>query len=148
MHAVIYHNPGCGTSHNTLALMRHTGVEPQIVDYLQHPPSRQAAKPPSRQTLQSLIAAAGITVREAIRQKGTPYLELGLDDPALDDAALLSAMLAHPILINRPFVQTARGTRLCRPSELVLDLLPPATHGFIKEDGERVLDEAGQPIGR
>ena len=130
MHAVIYHNPGCGTSRNTLALIRHTGIEPQIVDYLQHPPSRQ--------TLQALIAAAGITVRQAMRQKGTPYLELGLDDPTLDDAALLSAMLAHPILINR----------LCRPSELVLDLLPPATHGFIKEDGERVLDEAGQRIGR
>ncbi|MBV6844796.1 arsenate reductase (glutaredoxin) [Xanthomonas campestris pv. paulliniae] len=140
MHAVIYHNPGCGTSRNTLALIRHTGIEPQIVDYLQHPPSRQ--------TLQALIAAAGITVRQAIRQKGTPYLELGLDDPTLGDAALLSAMLAHPILINRPFVQTTRGTRLCRPSELVLDLLPPATHGFTKEDGERVLDEAGQRIGR
>ncbi|TQU10431.1 arsenate reductase (glutaredoxin), partial [Xanthomonas perforans] len=115
MHAVIYHNPGCGTSRNTLALIRHTGIEPQIVDYLQHPPSRQ--------TLQALIAAAGITVRQAIREKGTPYLELGLDDPTLDDAALLSAMLAHPILINRPFVQTTRGTRLCRPSDLSLDLL-------------------------
>ncbi|MGS0601756.1 arsenate reductase (glutaredoxin) [Xanthomonas oryzae pv. oryzicola] len=140
MHAVIYHNPGCGTSRNTLALIRHTGVEPQIVDYLQHPPSRE--------TLQSLIAAAGITVRKAIRQKGSPYLELGLDDPALDDTALLSAMLAHPILINRPFVQTPLGTRLCRPSELVLDLLPPATRGFVKEDGEPLLDEAGQRIRR
>ncbi|NJC48942.1 UNVERIFIED_ORG: arsenate reductase [Xanthomonas campestris] len=138
MHAVIYHNPNCGTSRNTLALIRHTGIEPQIVDYLQHPPTRE--------TLQSLIAAAGIPVRAAMRQKDTPYLELGLDDPALDDAALLSAMLTHPILINRPFVQTALGTRLCRPSERVLDLLPPATSGFVKEDGERVLDDAGQRV--
>ncbi|KLD71217.1 arsenate reductase (glutaredoxin) [Xanthomonas pisi] len=139
MHAVIYHNPACGTSRNTLALIRHTGIEPQIVEYLRYPPDRQ--------TLQSLIADAGLSVRDALRQKGTPYLELGLDDPALDDAALLSAMLAHPILINRPFVQTPLGTRLCRPSEQVLDLLPPATGAFVKEDGERVLDETGQRIG-
>lgn len=139
MHAVIYHNPACGTSRNTLALIRHAGIEPQIVEYLQYPPDRQ--------TLQTLIADAGLSVREAMRQKGTPYLELGLDDPALDDAALLSAMLAHPILINRPFVQTPLGTRLCRPSEQVLDLLPPATGAFVKEDGERVLDETGQRIG-
>ncbi|QWN01745.1 MULTISPECIES: arsenate reductase (glutaredoxin) [Xanthomonas] len=138
MHAVIYHTPNCGTSRNTLALIRHTGIEPQIVDDLQHPPTRE--------TLQSLIAAAGIPVRAAMRQKGTPYLELGLDDPALDDAALLSAMLPHPILINRPFVQTALGTRLCHPSERVLDLLPHATSGFVKEDGERVLDDAGQRV--
>ncbi|KTF38087.1 arsenate reductase (glutaredoxin) [Xanthomonas vesicatoria] len=139
MHAVIYHNPACGTSRNTLALIRHVGIEPQIVDYLQHPPSRA--------TLQSLIADAGLSVRDAMRQKGTPYLELGLDNPALDDAALLSAMLVHPILINRPFVRTPLGTRLCRPSEQVLDLLPPATRAFFKEDGERVLDETGQRIG-
>ncbi|MEA9555696.1 arsenate reductase (glutaredoxin) [Xanthomonas nasturtii] len=139
MHAVIYHNPACGTSRNTLALIRHVGIEPQIVDYLQHPPSRQ--------TLQSLIADAGLSVRDAMRQKGTPYLELGLDNPALEDAALLSAMIAHPILINRPFVQTPLGTRLCRPSEQVLDLLPPATSAFAKEDGEAVLDESGQRIG-
>ena len=138
MHAVIYHNPNCGTSRNTLALIRHSGIEPQIVDYLQHPPTRE--------TLTPLIAAAGIPVRDAIRQKGTPYLELGLDDPTLDDDALLSAMLTHPVLINRPFVHTPLGTRLCRPCERVLDLLPPATHGFVKEDGERVLDAAGRRV--
>ncbi|MBB3824661.1 arsenate reductase (glutaredoxin) [Xanthomonas arboricola] len=140
MHVVIYHNPACGTSRNTLALIRHVGIEPQIVHYLQQPPDRQ--------TLQSLIADAGLSVREAIRQKGTPYLDLGLDDPALDEAALLSAMLAHPILINRPFVQSPLGTRLCRPSEQVLEVLPPATGPFVKEDGERVLDDTGQRIVR
>ncbi|MBB3802939.1 arsenate reductase [Xanthomonas arboricola] len=140
MHVVIYHNPACGTSRNTLALIRHVGIEPQIVHYLQQPPDRQ--------TLQSLIADAGLSVRGAIRQKGTPYLELGLDDPALDEAALLSAMLAHPILINRPFVQSPLGTRLCRPSEQVLEILPPATGAFVKEDGERVLDDTGQRIVR
>ncbi|MCC4603053.1 arsenate reductase (glutaredoxin) [Xanthomonas campestris pv. badrii] len=139
MHAVIYHNPACGTSRNTLALIRHVGIEPQIIHYLQHPPSLQV--------LQQLIAEAGLSVRDAIRQKGTPYLELGLDDPALDDAALLSAMLAHPLLINRPFVQTPLGTRLCRPSEQVLAVLPPASSAFFKEDGERVLDDAGRPLG-
>lgn len=101
-----------------------------------------------RATLQALIAEAGLSVRDALRQKGTPYLELGLDDPALDDAALLSAMLAHPILISRPFVRTDRGVRLCRPSEQVLELLPAATSGFIKEDGERVLDEAGRRVSQ
>ncbi|MCC4609046.1 arsenate reductase (glutaredoxin) [Xanthomonas campestris] len=140
MHVVIYHNPACGTSRNTLALIRHVGIEPQIVHYLQQPPDRQ--------TLQSLIADAGLSVRGAIRQKGTPYLELGLDNPALDEAALLSAMLAHPILINRPFVQSPLGTRLCRPSEQVLEILPPATGAFVKEDGERVLDDTGQRIVR
>ncbi|MBB4592461.1 arsenate reductase (glutaredoxin) [Xanthomonas cannabis] len=140
MHVVIYHNPACGTSRNTLALIRHVGIEPQIVHYLQQPPDRQ--------TLRSLIADAGLSVRGAIRQKGTPYLELGLDDPALDEAALLSAMLAHPILINRPFVQSPLGTRLCRPSEQVLEILPPATGAFVKEDGERVLDDTGQRIVR
>ncbi|MCC4612492.1 arsenate reductase (glutaredoxin) [Xanthomonas campestris] len=140
MHVVIYHNPACGTSRNTLALIRHVGIEPQIVHYLQQPPDRQ--------TLRSLIADAGLSVREAIRQKGTPYLELGLDDPELDEAALLSAMLVHPILINRPFVQSPLGTRLCRPSEQVLEVLPPATSPFIKEDGEGVLDDTGQRIVR
>ncbi|KIQ25925.1 arsenate reductase (glutaredoxin) [Xanthomonas campestris pv. campestris] len=140
MHAVIYHNPACGTSRNTLALIRHVGIEPQIIEYLRDPPTRA--------TLQALIAEAGLSVRDALRQKGTPYLDLGLDDPALDDAALLSAMLAHPILINRPFVRTDRGVRLCRPSEQVLELLPAATSGFIKEDGERVLDEAGRRVSQ
>ena len=132
MDIVIYHNPACGTSRNTLALIRNTGVEPQVIEYLQHPPSREV--------LAGLVARAGLTVREAIRQKGTPYLELGLDDPAIGDAALLDAMLAHPILINRPFVVTPLGVRLCRPSEVVLDILPlPQLAPFTKEDGQRVV---------
>jgi arsenate reductase len=134
MNAVIYHNPNCGTSRNTLAMLRHVGIEPEVIDYLAHPPSRAR--------LVELIAAAGLSVRDAIRQKGTPYDALGLGDPALGDDALLDAMLAHPILINRPFVQTALGTRLCRPSEVVLEILPPMTRPFIKEDGEVV--DAGQ----
>ena len=132
MDIVIYHNPACGTSRNTLALIRNTGVEPQVIEYLQQPPSREE--------LSGLIVRAGLTVREAIRQKGTPYLELGLDKPALDDAALLDAMLAHPILINRPFVVTPLGVRLCRPSEVVLDILPlPQLAPFAKEDGQKVV---------
>ena len=139
MDITIYHNPDCGTSRNTLALIRNTGVEPQVIDYLQDPPSREV--------LAGLVARAGLTVREVIRQKGTPYLELGLDDPALDDAALLDAMLAHPILINRPIVVTPLGTRLCRPSEVVLDILPSPQQGaFTKEDGEQVVDAAGNRI--
>lgn len=134
MNAVIYHNPNCGTSRNTLAMLRHVGIEPKVIDYLAHPPSRAR--------LIELITAAGLSVRDAIRQKGTPYDALGLGDPALGDDALLDAMLAHPILINRPFVQTALGTRLCRPSEVVLEILPPMTRPFIKEDGEVV--DAGQ----
>lgn len=128
MNAVIYHNPKCGTSRNTLALLRHVGIEPEVIDYL--------SSPPTRERLLELIIAAGLTVREAIRQKGTPYEELGLSDDALDDAALLDAMLAHPILINRPFVQTDLGTRLCRPSEVVLQILPAMKEPFVKEDGE------------
>ncbi len=138
MDAVIYHNPACGTSRNTLALIRHAGIEPQVIEYLHDPPTRAR--------LIELIAGAGLTVREALRQKGTPYLELGLDDPALGDDALLDAMLADPILINRPFVQTPKGVRLCRPSEVVLDLLPPVTQPFTKEDGEVIIDEAGRRI--
>lgn len=130
MKAVIYHNPACATSRNVLALIRHAGVDPEVVEYLRTPPDRER--------LVELIAAAGLQVRDALRQKGTPYAELGLDDPALADAQLLDAMLAHPILINRPFVQTALGTRLCRPSEVVLEILPPMTRPFIKEDGEVV----------
>lgn len=132
MDIVIYHNPACGTSRNTLALIRNTGAEPQVIEYLQHPPSREV--------LAGLVTRAGLTVREAIRQKDTPYLELGLDDPAIDDAALLDAMLAHPILINRPFVVTPLGVRLCRPSEVVLGILPlPQLAPFAKEDGQRVV---------
>ena len=132
MDITIYHNPACGTSRNTLALIRNAGIEPQVIDYLQYPPSREV--------LASLIARAGLTVRDALRQKGTLYLELGLDNSSLDDAALLDAMLAHPILINRPFVVTPLGVRLCRPSEVVLDILPlPQLAPFIKEDGQRVV---------
>lgn len=136
MDAVIYHNPACGTSRNTLALIRHAGIEPTIIEYLQ--------RPPSRERLIELISGAGLTVREAIRQKGTPYLERGLDGPALSDDALLDAMLAEPILINRPFVQTSKGIRLCRPSERVLKLLPRMAGYFAKEDGEVVIDHSGR----
>lgn len=131
MTITIYHNPKCGTSRNTLAMIRASGEEPEVIDYL--------ANPPTRAQLINLIAAAGLTVRQAIRQKDTPYLDLGLDNPALSDDALLDAMLADPILINRPFVVTAKGVRLARPSELVLDILPnPDIGPFRKEDGELV----------
>ncbi|WP_438858127.1 arsenate reductase (glutaredoxin) [Achromobacter spanius] len=135
----IYHNPKCGTSRNTLALIRNAGVEPQVIEYLQTPPDRA--------TLLDLIARSGLSVRDAIRQKETSYRELGLDDASLTDDALIDAMLEHPILINRPFVVTAKGVRLCRPSELVLDILEEAQRGaFVKEDGEAVVDEHGQRV--
>lgn len=135
--ATIYHNPACGTSRNTLALIRNAGIEPTIIEYLRTPPTRGQ--------LAALIAAAGLGVREALREKGTPFDELGLGDPALSDDQLLDAMLAHPILINRPFVVTPLGTRLCRPSELVLDILPQPQQGFFaKEDGEVVIDAEGR----
>lgn len=131
MSVVILHNPKCGTSRNTLAMIRQSGVEPQIIDYL--------VNPPSRERLQSLIERAGLTIREAIRQKDTPYAALGLDNPSLTDAELLDAMLADPILINRPFVETPLGVRLCRPSEVVLEILEnPRIGTFTKEDGEVV----------
>lgn len=130
MKATIYHNPACGTSRNTLALIRHAGIEPDVVEYLQAPPTRER--------LAALIAGAGLGVRDALRQKGTPYLELGLDDASLTDGQLLDAMVANPILINRPFVETAQGIRLCRPSETVLEILPPLDRPFTKEDGELV----------
>ena len=138
MQATIYHNPKCGTSRNTLAMMRNAGVEPEIIEYLQTPPSRER--------LQSLIREAGLSVREAMRQKEALYAELRLDRPELSDDELIDAMLAHPILINRPFVVTELGTRLCRPSELVLDLLPPQRSAFSKEDGEAVIDADGQRV--
>jgi arsenate reductase len=139
MKVTIYHNPACGTSRNTLALIRHAGIEPDIIDYLQTPPSRPQ--------LRRLIADAGLTVREAVREKGTPFVALGLDDPGLTDDQLLDAMLEHPILINRPFVVTPLGTHLCRPSEAVLDILPDTFRStFAKEDGEPVLDEAGKRV--
>ena len=130
MNPVIYHNPKCGTSRNTLALIRHAGIEPDVVDYLRNPPTRAR--------LAELIAAAGLTVREAIRSKEAPYASLGLANPELGDAALLDAMLAHPILIQRPLVQTALGTRMARPSERVLEILPAIATPFTKEDGEVV----------
>jgi arsenate reductase (glutaredoxin) len=132
MDVVIYHNPDCGTSRNTLGLIRNAGVEPHVVEYLKTPPSRHM--------LQQLIARMNVTVRDLLREKGTPYQELGLAEPALSDAALLDAMMAHPILINRPIVVTPLGVRLCRPSEAVLDLLPIQQREFLKEDGERVID--------
>ncbi|GAA0838706.1 arsenate reductase (glutaredoxin) [Cupriavidus pauculus] len=139
MTVTIYHNPACGTSRNTLAMIRNAGIEPIVIEYL--------SAPPDRPTLQALIRDAGLTVREAIREKGTPYAELGLGDPALDDEALLDAMLAHPILINRPFVVTELGVRLCRPSERVLDILPAPQQGaYTKEDGEAVIDAQGRRI--
>ena len=140
MDATIYHNPACGTSRNTLALIRAAGIEPTVIEYLHNPPSRQQ--------LATMIADAGLTVREAIREKGTPYAELGLDNPDINDDQLLDAMLATPILINRPLVVTPLGTRLTRPSELVLDILPAdAFKGpFTKEDGEQVLDQEGKRI--
>ena len=130
MDATIWHNPSCGTSRNTLALIRHSGIEPTVVEYLRDPPSREQ--------LVAMIAAAGIGVRDALRRKGTPYDDLGLDDPTLTDDQLFDAMLAHPVLINRPFVVTDTGTRLCRPSEVVLEILPPLAQPFTKEDGEVV----------
>jgi arsenate reductase len=139
MTTTIYHNPDCGTSRNTLALIRNSGEEPTVIEYLQHPPSREV--------LIQLIRDAGLTVRDAIRQKGTPYAELGLDNPQLSDDLLLDAMLAHPVLINRPFVVTSTGVRLCRPSELVLDILPNPQQGpFTKEDGEVVIDAEGRRV--
>ena len=138
MQATIYHNPKCGTSRNTLAMMRNAGTEPEVIEYLQTPPSRER--------LQALIREAGLSVRAALRQKEALYTELQLDRPELSDDDLLDAMLAHPILINRPFVVTELGTRLCRPSELVLDLLPPQRGAFSKEDGEAVVDAQGRRI--
>lgn len=128
---IIYHNPDCGTSRNTLAMIRQSGVEPEIIAYLQTPPTRDR--------LTWLIAEAGLTVRQALRQKDTPYATLGLEDSSIGDAALLDAMMTHPILINRPFVMTAKGVRLCRPSELVLEILAnPHIGAFTKEDGEQI----------
>jgi arsenate reductase len=139
MTITIYHNPACGTSRNTLALIRNTGVEPIIVDYLKTPPSQDV--------LRDMIDKAGISVRQAIREKGTPFAELGLDDMSLSDEALLAAMVATPSLINRPLVVTEIGVRLCRPSELVLDILPlPQQAAFSKEDGEAVIDADGNKV--
>nr|WP_278987833.1 glutaredoxin-dependent arsenate reductase [Plesiomonas shigelloides] len=135
----IYHNPECGTSRNTLALIRNSGIEPEVILYLQTPPDRA--------TLQQLIQAMGISVRALLRQNVAPYAELGLAEDKFSDEQLLDAMLAHPILINRPIVVTPIGTRLCRPSEVVLDILPQAQRGaFSKEDGEQVVDAQGKRL--
>jgi arsenate reductase (glutaredoxin) len=139
MDVTIYHNPDCGTSRNTLALIRNAGIEPEVIEYLKNPPDREQ--------LARMISDAGLTVRQAIREKGTPYAELGLDNPDITDDQLLDAMLKDPILINRPFVITPMGTRLARPSELVLDILPDTHKGpFAKEDGEQVLDAQGKRL--
>ena len=136
MSVTIFHNPACGTSRNTLALIRHAGIEPVVIEYLKTPPSKER--------LRELMASMGISVRELLRQKGTPYAELGLDHPTLSDEQLLDAMLAHPILINRPIVVTDLGAKLCRPSEEVLELLPASKLApFTKEDGD-VVQDAGE----
>lgn len=137
---IIYHNPGCGTSRNTLAMIRNAGIEPHVIEYLKTPPSRAL--------LVELIDRAGIGPRALLREKGTPYAELGLGNTTLSDDALFDAMMAHPILINRPLVVSPLGVKLCRPSEAVLDLLPTGQLGaFAKEDGEQVVDASGHRIG-
>jgi arsenate reductase (glutaredoxin) len=132
MDVIIYHNPDCGTSRNTLAMIRNAGIEPHVVEYLKTTPARPLLK--------QLIERMGIPVRALLREKGTPFHELGLGDPTLSDDQLLDAMMAHPILINRPIVVTPNGVRLCRPSEAVIELLPAQRGVFVKEDGERVTD--------
>lgn len=141
MDVVIYHNPACGTSRNTLALIRHVGLEPHVIEYL--------ATPPSREEVANLASRAGVPLRDLLREKGTPFAELGLADPALTDDQLLDAVEAHPILLNRPIVATPRGVKLCRPSEAVLDLLPAdGLRPFTKEDGEVVIDSDGRRVSR
>lgn len=139
MDVVIYHNPACGTSRNTLALIRHVGIEPRVIEYLKAPPGRAEVR--------DLATRAGVPLRALLREKGTPFAELGLDDPTLDDDRLLDAIEAHPVLLNRPIVVTPRGVRLCRPSEAVLDLLPDeGLKPFVKEDGEVVIDPEGRRV--
>ena len=139
MSVTIYHNPECGTSRNTLAMIRQSGVEPIVIEYLKTPPSSVR--------IMELVQAAGMSLRDALRKKDTPYLELGLDDPEVSDDALLAAIAEHPILLNRPFVETPVGTRLCRPSEVVLDILEnPDIGPFTKEDGEVIIDAQGKRL--
>ena len=138
MDVIIYHNPACGTSRNTPAIIRNAGIEPHIVDYLKTPPTRLL--------LRQLLQRAGLTVRDVLREKGTPFYDLGLSNPARTDDELLDAIEAHPILLNRPLVVSSKGVKLCRPSEAVLDLLPAQQGEFIKEDGERVVDEHGRRV--
>ncbi len=137
---IIYHNPECGTSRNTLAMIRNAGIEPHVIEYLKTPANRAM--------LVWLIERMGLAPRDLLREKGTPHAALGLDDLSLGDDRLVDAMIAHPILINRPIVVSPLGVKLCRPSEEVLDLLPSTQHSaFTKEDGERVIDEAGKRVG-
>ncbi|RYG87575.1 MAG: arsenate reductase (glutaredoxin) [Alphaproteobacteria bacterium] len=140
MDIIVYHNPACGTSRNTLALIRHAGVEPHVIEYLKTPPVRTM--------IVELVERMGVTVQDVLREKGTPYADLRLDKPGLSDGQLLDAIEAHPVLLNRPIVVAPAGVRLCRPSELVLDLLPdmPAK-AFAKEDGELVIDADGRRVG-
>ncbi len=139
MNVTIYHNPACGTSRNTLAMIRNAGLEPVVIEYLQTPPDRE--------TVEKLIADAGLSVRAALREKGTPFEELGLGKADISDTHLIDAIMQHPVLLNRPFVVTPMGTRLCRPSEVVLDILPDTHKGaFAKEDGEQVLDQEGKRL--
>lgn len=140
MDVVIYHNPACGTSRNTLEMIRNAGVEPHIIEYLKTPPSRAL--------LVQMIARMGLSPRALLREKGTPYADLGLNNTELSEDALIDAMMEHPILINRPIVVSPQGVRLCRPSETVLDLLPAQQAAFSKEDGELVVDENGTRVGR
>lgn len=139
MDVIIYHNPACGTSRNTLAMIRNTGIEPHVIAYLKCPPSRAMVA--------MLADRTGLGVRGLLREKGTPYAELGLGDPSLSDDKLLDAIAAHPILLNRPIVVSPKGVRLCRPSETVLDLLPPQRGAFAKEDGEKLVDASGARVG-
>ncbi|KQO65787.1 arsenate reductase [Methylobacterium sp. Leaf87] len=138
MDVVIYHNPDCGTSRNTLALIRNAGIEPHVVEYLKTPPNRTLVR--------QLAERAGVTIRDLLREKGTPYAELGLAVTALTDDQLLDAIETHPILLNRPIVVSPKGVALCRPSEAVIDLLPAQQAEFVKEDGERVVDEHGRRV--
>jgi len=140
MDVVIYHNPGCGTSRNTLGLIRNAGIEPHVIEHLKTPPTRVLLK--------QLLDRAGLTAREILREKGTPFAELGLGDLGLSDDALFDAIEAHPILMNRPLVVSPKGVRLCRPSEVVLPLLPPQLGEFRKEDGELVVDASGRPVAQ
>jgi arsenate reductase len=135
---VIYHNPACGTSRNTLGLIRNAGIEPHVIEYLKTPPTRAA--------LENILARAGLTVREILRKKAPPYAELGLDNPAVADEDIFAAIAQHPVLIERPIVVTPLGARLCRPADKVLEILPPQRGEYFKEDGERIIDEKGRPV--